>query len=507
MKIHRVSLLSSASSFSAIVLLLCAADSSFGQSVWSGSSGVWSSTTLPGWTSGGVPNGIGAVASFSGGLAGTTTQDVAGAIIGTYDFSAGNVQRTLTLTNALTFNQDGAGAGYATISNSNTNTGSGNRLTINSGTLTLADDLLISNTGSSTNTSGAITFSGVFTGAGNLTISNVSNVLGVGQIALTGVSTFTGNVLVQKGALTISNNTGLGSSSNAVTLGSTGNSTTLVTAGSVTNLSNNITVVATSGTNLLGSTSTANSNSTFSGTITMNGDLSVMSVKPAGSDLRFTGQLTGVGALTKTGAGTVLLSNTNTYTGGTSVTAGTLVINGFNNGSAVTVSNAGSVLGGTGTIAPGASHALTVDAGAIVSSGTVGGIGTLTVSLNSTGDSATFSSGAKFAFDLAAPGTNDKVAFASLTASVADVTFNNNVVDFTDLGGLAAGSYTLFTFDQIGAYTGTLAIGTGLGAYVGSNFSYNTNSIVLNVVPEPSAAAMMGLGFTGALYLLRRRRS
>jgi fibronectin-binding autotransporter adhesin len=43
--------------------------------------------------------------------------------------------------------------------------------------------------------------------------------------------------------------------------------------------------------------------------------------------LRFDGAITGTGGLTKAGAGALTLSGTNTYTGGTMLNAGTLVVN------------------------------------------------------------------------------------------------------------------------------------------------------------------------------------
>jgi autotransporter-associated beta strand protein len=96
---------------------------------------------------------------------------------------------------------------------------------------------------------------------------------------------------------------------------------------------------------------------------------------------------------------------------------------------------------------------------------------------------ATFGSGATFAMELNAPGTSDVVAFTGLGApSTASVVFNGNVVNFTNLGGLAPGLYTLFTFDSDSKYTGTLSKGTGLEAYPTSQFIYNTNNIQLEVI-------------------------
>ncbi|MES2310158.1 MAG: autotransporter-associated beta strand repeat-containing protein, partial [Verrucomicrobiota bacterium] len=360
---------------------------------WVGGTGNWSSNSSPGWNGAGIPNGVGATASFADGTAGTTTQDIVGLTLGTIDFSLGNVQRTITMTNVVTLNQDGAGAGFATIRNSNPNGGAANRFNMGGGTLTLADDLLVSNTGGSTNTSGAITISTTITGTGNLTISNVSNSLSSGLIVLGGANTFSGNVVIQKGALSFG---ALGSSTNAVTLGSVGNgSATMVTSGSSTSIANNITVSSgTGGTLLLGSTNTGTSNSTYSGTILLNGDLSDSSVKTSAGSLNFTNTISGNGMLTKLGTGISTLSGTNTYTGGTVINAGTLLVNGTIKGD-VAVANGG-ILGGTGTISPGAGKTLTIASGGIFSPGGIAATqttGTSIINLGSVGDSVVFSSG------------------------------------------------------------------------------------------------------------------
>ncbi len=95
-------------------------------------------------------------------------------------------------------------------------------------------------------------------------------------------------------------------------------------------------------------------------------------------------------ALTKTGAGTLTLSGNNPYTGTTTVTAGTLLVNGSQSKSAVTVAR-GAILGGTnGTVDNVSVPGGTVSPGAAASSET--GI------LNS--GNVTFSSTAAFNVDL-----------------------------------------------------------------------------------------------------------
>lgn len=82
------------------------------------------------------------------------------------------------------------------------------------------------------------------------------------------------------------------------------------------------------------------------------------------------------GALSKTGAGTMRLSNSNTYSGGTLISAGRLLVNnttGSGTGSGGVTVNGGR-LGGTGTVA----GAVTANSGGTVSPGTASSIGKLT---------------------------------------------------------------------------------------------------------------------------------
>ncbi len=340
---------------------------------------------------------------------------------------------------------------------------------------------------------GANTVAGVIsngTGGGTLSINKTGQ--NTTLWVLSGTNTYTGSTVVTGGILKAGSTQAFGTNS-AITLGSTSGSVTAEL--DLNGNSNTIGSLATAGSAL--------SNGTVklgSGTLTING--------VNGSAVDFKGVISGTGGVTKSGAGVQILSGANIYTGATAVNAGTLLINGSTSGSAVTVSNSSTILGGTGTITPGASKALTVNSGAFVAPGLTGATGTLTVALGNTGDSAVFASGSKFAFDLAAPGTNDVVAFTGLTLNATgDVTFNSNVVDFNNIGGLAAGTYTLFAFSANNAFTGTLAIGTGLEAYSGSSFTYNANSIVLNVVPEPATWALLTAGLTVIVTLRRRRTS
>lgn len=77
-------------------------------STWTGAGGNWSSNASPGWNGTGVPDGVGAVANKASNTTAVTTQDVVGGVtVGT--ISTLLSPWTLTLTNGITLNQDGAG--------------------------------------------------------------------------------------------------------------------------------------------------------------------------------------------------------------------------------------------------------------------------------------------------------------------------------------------------------------------------------------------------------------
>jgi autotransporter-associated beta strand protein len=414
-------------------------------SVWTGGSGNWSDNSATGWNGTGVPDGIGAIADFANGATGTVTVDISTRTLGTLTTSLGNFTRSLTLTNGLIMNQDGAGAGVATISNTNASTNVNNRLSIGLGVITLADDLQIINSGGSTNGTGAVTFSGTLAGSGNLTLNNVSNSITSGAIQLSGAnSTFTGAVSIQRGAVVANS---LGASANAVALGSSGNSATLVSQGSTTNIANNITVASTSGTNVLGSTSTAAaSNSIFSGSIILNGGVTLSSVKGAGADVRYTGVISGVGSVRTAGSGETQFGNgvasvTNTYSGNTTLTETSSFV---------------------------------------------------------------LSDNAKLTFYIGANGVNNQITGSGQTLTLdGDFVFNLTnaaavgswtIVDVANLTETFGSTFTVVGFTNVGDIWTS---GDG-------NYSFNEATGVLTAVPEPSTVLLSGLGLACLLFRVRR---
>ena len=135
--------------------------------------------------------------------------------------------------------------------------------------------------------------------------------------------------------------------------------------------------------------------------------------------------ISGSGSLTILGGGTVTLTGKNTYSGATTVTSGTLLVNNAIGAGAVTVTSGGR-LGGNGTIG----GSVTINSGGVLMPGSP--VGTLAVAGN-----LTMNSGSILNFDLGT--SNDRVAVSndlSLTCTL----------NITNVGTLGSGTYTLFTY-------------------------------------------------------------
>jgi fibronectin-binding autotransporter adhesin len=212
------------------------------------------------------------------------------------------------------------------------------------------------------------------------------------------------------------------------------------------------------------------------------------------------------GGLTKTGNGKLTLSAANTYTGVTTVNAGTLLVTGgLAAASAVTV-NAGGTLGGSGSVG----GSVLANTGGTLAPGTSPGIltvgnttfagGTLSLEINS----ATVGSG----YDqLNVTGTVSLTSNSPLTLAlgydpvdgVDTFTIINN--DGVDAVNTASG---LFTFSGSPLAEGAQFI-AGSQSFQISYVGGTGNDVVVSAVPEPGTAATL-LGVLGMLALRRKRR-
>jgi len=177
-----------------------------------------------------------------------------------------------------------------------------------------------------------------------------------------------------------------------------------------------------------------------------------------------TGQITGSGNLSFNGPGRLTLSGNNDYTGETTVSSGILVIDGMHTGGDAFTVAGGAAFGGGGSIG----SALTLDEGANF---WWDGVSILDVDND---------------FDVtlhSSFGVHSLIGFNWEDIALGEYLLIANNSDFSNISNWGFGS--------------ALEVGDGKYAY------FSEGSLKLNVVPEPTAALLGGLGL---LVLLRRRR-
>lgn len=436
--------------------------------------------------SGGILIKSGTVARSTG-SAGTTTSFGTGTIV--IGDTVGTANANLLISNAGTYANNitvqAGSSGVKTIGNAG-----GSASVSLAGLITVNGDLALSYTGAG---AGGFTIgAGGITGSGNITTDH--NGTGNG-ISLGGNNSgFTGGLIVNSGTTRVTSTTAL-SSSNAVA----------VNAGATFNINNYNQTVAglNNGTGGGGIVTNAAAGATMltlggSGTYSFGGEITATT--PA--NMALTVNLTGNGVQVLTGA--------STYTGATTVNAGTLVVGVSGNGSltsAITV-NAGVLKGSgstTGNVTIGNGSGIAGDA--VIAPGNSAGTFTTTGSLSLLSD-------AKFAFELnGATATADRLVANGVTINT------SALFEFTLLAGtsgLSVGqAFTIIDNTGVGNISGTFNNLTAGGIFDsggGLTFSVSGaggtygNDLVLTVatVPEPAVSLLAGCGL--ALMLFRRRQ-
>ena len=228
--------------------------------------------------------------------------------------------------------------------------------TLSNGNLTVTSGAITVATGSTLTISSALTGSGGLILAANNGLAGGDAQTGGGTLVLNWTNTYAGDTVIEAGTLAVNSDANLGNSSAATAI-----------------------TFAAGGTGRLQITQTGFSS--YKGiTLTGDGDVNILN---AGDTATLGGVITGAGKFTKSGAGILVLSGTNTNSGVVSITGGTLSISAGNNLGNAAATNTLAIAGGTlqwtgGTSESlGATRTLSIGSGGATVDAT--GAGTLTI--------------------------------------------------------------------------------------------------------------------------------
>ena len=259
------------------------------------------------------------------------------------------------------------GSGTVVLSGANTYSGT---TTISAGTLTvgaggttgqLGTGNITNNAALRVNRTSAISITNLISGTGSVTVTNT------GAVTLSGANTFTGGVTLNSGStLNINSTAALGATASTFTIA--GGTIDNTSAGDITLANNNAQnwngdFIYTGGTRSL---------NLGTGNVAMNAS---RQVTVSGNTLTVGGVISGnTFGLTKLGTGTLALNGANTFTGGTTISAGAVTIG---NNAALGTGNA--TLSGGALNTDGTARSIT-NAVVISADSTIGGSGALTIS-------------------------------------------------------------------------------------------------------------------------------
>lgn len=418
--------------------------------------------------------------------AGTGSFNIAGNSSILDNTSGGNL--TLATNNAITISSNFifVGSNSLNLGTGNVNlSGAGNRyFTVNANTLA---------------------FGGTVSGAGTIIKQ------GAGALALLRNNDFNGGVVGNNGGLHLGHAGALGTGT--FVINQLGGPTFQMdnVSGAALTLSTNNAITLSTGFTFAGS----NDLNLGSGTVSMSGS-GTRAITVNASKLTFSGTVTGAGAISKAGTGSLEFLGNNDYSGVTTVTAGTLIVSGTHSGAGAYSVNSNGMLRGDGMIATSANANVTLASGARLAPGTDLEIGTLTMDLGSGSLNISAAVGGLSSQALAFRLDNvqgDKIVLGNASSILA---IGTGVLEFGDFaftleGAFDAGTYVFTLFDTGHVISGSL--GANLNGLIAGNeasisLGDGQRDIILTmvVVPEPAAAAMALFGLS-ALILFRRRRA
>ncbi len=284
-----------------------------------------------------------------------------------------------------------------------------------------------------------------------------------------------------------------------------GTGTTTLSLSDTRNFISGANVLADRGRLLLSATNSTASR--FASDITNNG---VVEMRYSGTSHNFGKVISSTGSFVKSGTANLTLSGTNTYTGATSVTAGSLVVNGSLANTTLNVTN-GATLGGSGSII----GTTTIEGGGIHAPGNSPGLQSFT--------NLTYAKDSIFSWEIdrIAPhtrGTGYDAVNVSGTLSGADAVFRIVIGDtdfsntfwstprsWTNIFTHADGTTVIANWANIfsGGFEYFNTSGEAITAPPAGSFTLTGNTLAWSAVPEPSSALA---GLLIAAGLLRRRR-
>ncbi len=523
-------------------------------STWTGGggSGLWGTTSNWGLTP--APSTSGTFSLVFGGTTQTIgTNNVGAVAIGALSFTnsgtlAANQNRFFSITGGTLALQNASITTTAAL---------GGSFTTNSDGDTISSPMTLSGTTSfSLGALHSMSLAGAMSGGGGVAFDNVSS--GTMHAYLSGSNSYTGGTLINgcfvqtavRSTAGASNNSALGSG--AVTISDNG--TLLVRNASV--VTNAIIASGTgmSGSSLVGSFGAASQTAEVRGGVTLAGDTQFSTVSTAASDItsklmvsgpvdlgantlslqsgirggltvglwiEVSGAVTGAGNIVVNGVGSgsrVLMTAANSYSGLTTVTAGTLALSGSGS-----IGTGGLNLGTTGSSGVFDLAGLTAGSYSLPATGNLTGVGTLSGSGKSLavlgsflpGNSpGTVTVGSGLTLDLSQSGTSvfeiTSPAFTAGTFDLVDGTGNvtfGGVLSLVFSGGTYADG---FNVDQIFANTGgrsgifSAVNATGLAPGQSATFDPATGTI--SIVPEPSACSLAAIAALGMAMIRTARR-